>query len=224
MTPGAFDPADHRLHKPCHRQSAQMASQIAEQLLRSLVTAAIPHVSTMNGTTTMTYTRLEQEFLEDHRHLTRGFQSLIDAVERNDVERCRRDASELDCIAGPHIEFEEHVLYPRVRNARGDELGTRLLREHQVARSALLFLESRGTEPLNPADRARVLEQLRVGLEHAVTCGTLLNHLTVLDDTEQDEMLKRLHEFKSNNMRWTELSGQVPATVAGSTTPTSVPH
>lgn len=168
----------------------------------------------------MTYTRLEQEFLEDHRHLTRGFQSLIDAVEHNDVERCRHDADELDRVAGPHIEFEEHVLYPRLRKERGDELGARLLREHQVARSAILFLESRGTEPLNPSDRARVLEQLRVGLEHAVTCGTVLSHLTVLDDSEQVEMLKCLHEFRSHNMRWTELSGHVPATVADPTTPT----
>ncbi len=105
----------------------------------------------------MSNSRLEQEFLNDHRHLTQGLQSLIDAIEQNDVAQSQEIAHELNIVAGPHIEFEEHLLYPRVRQARGTEFSARLLQEHQVARSALLFLESHGDTPLSTEDRARVL-------------------------------------------------------------------
>ena len=159
----------------------------------------------------MSWTKLEQQFVDDHRHLTQGFQSLIESVEKNDTARCRRDADELDRVAGPHIKFEELVLYPKVRQDRGNEMASRLLREHQVGRSAIAFLESHTGDSLSPVDRARVLEQLRVGLDHAVTCGTLLSHLTVVSKPEQTEMLNQLQEIKKQQTRWTELDGPLPA-------------
>lgn len=160
----------------------------------------------------MSSSRLEQAFLDDHRHLTRGFQALIEAVEQKDVARSKKTADELDRIAGPHIEFEERLLYPRVQQARGSEFSTRLLQEHQVARSAILFLKTHDDTPLSTEDRARVLEQLRVGLDHAVSCGTLLSHLSVLSDSEQAELLQRLEELKAQDLRWTELSGHLSTT------------
>ena len=156
----------------------------------------------------MARTRLEQEFIADHRRLTRAFQRLIRAVERNESHELRAGADELDRIAGPHIEFEEHVLYPRVEDDRGNDFGAKLRREHQVARSALRFLQNRGDAALDADDRARVLEQLRVGLDHAVACGTLLSHLAVLDEAEQENMLDRLQAYRNRKLRWTQLDGE----------------
>lgn len=133
---------------------------------------------------------------------------MIDAVERNDPADMKSRADELDRAAGPHIEFEEHVLYPTVTEDRGKDFGAVLRREHQVARSALLFIREQDDQPLAPAERARVLEQLRVGLEHAVACGSLLSHLTVSDDDEQKKMLNTLEEYRQQNLRWTDLDGQ----------------
>lgn len=155
----------------------------------------------------MPRTTLELEFLADHKKLTQGFQKLIAAVEENSPEETRRLADELDLVAGPHIEFEEHTLYPTVEGARGAEFGKALRREHQVARTALQFLQSQNSSPLSNDDRARVLEQLRVGFDHAVACGSLLSHLTVMTPVEQGEMLATLRSLRTQKLRWTELGG-----------------
>lgn len=157
----------------------------------------------------MPRTQLEQTFIADHRRMTKSFQALIAAVESNDLMAIHSNAAELDRVAGPHIEFEEHVLYPHVEDDRGTDFGATLRREHQVARSALLFLQDHANKSLRPEDRARVLEQLRVGFDHAVACGALLSHLTVLDEAQQAEMLERLQSFRDRQLRWTELDGRL---------------
>ena len=153
----------------------------------------------------MARTALEQEFIEDHQILTSGFQQVIDAVEMNDPKRMRASAESLDKSAGPHMQFEEQVLYPQVGQNRGDGFEQSLLREHQVARSAILFLTDHDDSPLAAADRARVLEQLRIGLDHAISCGALLSHVTVASEERQQEMLGELREFRRKGTRWTEL-------------------
>lgn len=155
----------------------------------------------------MPRTTLETEFLADHKKMTRGFRDLIKALEADELSEAFRLAEELDFAAGPHIEFEEHVLYPEVEGARGDEYGANLRHEHQVARSALRFLLEHGDKPIRAEDKARVIQQLRIGFEHAVACGSLLSHLTVLDDAAQQSMLKKLREYRDQRLRWTELCG-----------------
>jgi len=153
----------------------------------------------------MARTELEKEFIEDHQKLTSSFQKLIGAVELNDPKRMRASAESLDKVAGPHMAFEESVLYPQVGRDRGDGFEQRLLQEHQVARSAILFLTDHSEVPLEPKNRALVLEQLRVGLDHAIACGALLSHITVSSDERQQEMLNELRKLRSKGVRWSEL-------------------
>ncbi len=155
----------------------------------------------------MPRTGLETAFLADHKKLTRGFRDLIKALEADDRAGVTRLTTELDLAAGPHIEFEEHVLYPTVEEERGGAYGDTLRHEHQVARSALCFLLDHADEPLKPEDRARVIQQLRVGFEHAVACGSLLSHITVLDEASQEKMLGKLREYREQKLRWTKLCG-----------------
>lgn len=155
----------------------------------------------------MPRTELETEFLADHKKMTRGFRDLIKALEAHDIPAAKELALKLDLAAGPHIEFEEHVLYPTVEEDRGQEYGETLRQEHQVARSALRFVLEHDDELLRPEDRARVIQQLRVGFEHAVSCGSLLSHLTVLDPESQAQMLNTLKEYRERKLRWTELCG-----------------
>ncbi|MFK7818706.1 MAG: hemerythrin domain-containing protein [Planctomycetaceae bacterium] len=155
----------------------------------------------------MPRTELETEFLADHKKLTRGFRDLIEAVETDDRLAINRLTTELDLVAGPHIEFEEHVLYPTVEAERGTDYGKTLRHEHQVARSALRCLLDHADKPLPSEDRAKVVQQLRIGFEHAVACGSLLSHLTVLDESSQTKMLDKLRSYREQKLRWTELSG-----------------
>lgn len=155
----------------------------------------------------MPRTELETEFLADHKKMTRGFRDLIESLEADDMPAAQKLALELDLAAGPHIEFEEHVLYPTVEEDRGQDYGDHLRHEHQVARSALRFVLDHSDKPLEAEDRARVIQQLRIGFEHAVSCGSLLSHLTVLDPDSQERMLNVLKRYREQKLRWTELCG-----------------
>jgi hemerythrin-like domain-containing protein len=57
---------------------------------------------------------LERTFVEDHKHLTRGFSEILKALDADDWERASHLADELDRLVGSHIEFEERFLYPEV--------------------------------------------------------------------------------------------------------------
>lgn len=98
----------------------------------------------------MARTELEREFIEDHQKLTSGFRKVIDAVELNDPQKMQAAAESLDKVAGPHVHFEETVLYPKVGRDRSDGIEKKLLQEHQVARSAILFLADHGEARWNP--------------------------------------------------------------------------
>ena len=149
---------------------------------------------------------LERAFVEDHRRLTRGFARLLEALQQEDDERAVQIADELDRQAGPHIEFEEHVLYPHVAETRGEQFVGRLYREHRTAFEAVRFLLERREHPqLTPEERAKLKEQVQTGLEHAISCGTLLSHLTVLDADRQAELLKQLEAYRRRGHRWLEV-------------------
>ena len=156
----------------------------------------------------MSRSELEQEFLGDHRKMTRAFRDLIDVVTKNDVDQIRALATHLNQIAGPHIAFEESILYPTVDRNVGDNLSQEFRREHNTARAAIAQLVQQ-TEPLSPAERKRVLQQLQVGFDHAVSCGSLLSHLTVATADEQQDMLQRLQDYREQQCLWTE-AGRTP--------------
>ena len=50
---------------------------------------------------------LGEAFVEDHQHLTRGLNHLLEALRNENFQEAAWIAEELDTIAGPHIQFEE---------------------------------------------------------------------------------------------------------------------
>lgn len=151
---------------------------------------------------------LTQAFLEDHREMTRRIAGLLDALKQDDCETAFQLAEELDRVAGPHLEFEEEAFYPLLIEARGREFVERLYHEHAEGRKAieaLLALKKTG-EPLGTAQREEVLQGVQTALDHAGTCGTLLSHVSVLDDVRQAELLEKLQEARQRRHRWTELA------------------
>ena len=83
---------------------------------------------------------LGEAFVEDHQHLTRGLNNILQALHRSDLQKAARMAGELDVLAGPHIQFEEEVLYPKVAKAQGEEFVNGLYHEHQLGKDALKIL------------------------------------------------------------------------------------
>lgn len=152
----------------------------------------------------MARSELEKEFLGDHRKMTRAFRDLIAAVEKNEVVEMREIANRLNRIAGPHIAFEEATLYPLVDHNTNENASADFLDEHDTARDAVVNLIKQ-TEPLNDTDKASILGQLQTGFDHAISCGSLLSHLTVASPEEQHAMLAQLQGLREQQCLWTDV-------------------
>lgn len=149
---------------------------------------------------------LKDAFIEDHQTLTRGLSRLVKLVEEESYEEASRVARELDEAAGPHIEFEEKSFYPEVRKTRGQAYVDNLYDEHRSGLEAVRTLSklAAGKVP-DASEREQLLVDLRRALDHAVSCGTLLSHVTALPDEEQEAFLAELERYRDLGHRWTEL-------------------
>jgi hemerythrin-like domain-containing protein len=151
-------------------------------------------------------TELVQTFLEEHRTLMRGLSEILQKVESEDFIGAGNQADELDQMAGPHIQFEEEVLYPEVGRAQGRELERQLRDEHSTIRRAIQrLLQVDEAQASDSRFRAELAIALRTGIRHAESCGTLISHLEELSMKQQKEAFGRLVQLRAQGHRWTEL-------------------
>ncbi len=145
-----------------------------------------------------------QAFLTDHRKFMKLLRDVEAALRAGDVERARSLGLMLDETAGPHIAFEEEVLYPALA-ARTSEntFVASLYDEHQSIRAALASLLD--TPEPSPARQRELQQAFAEGLSHAEHCGTLVSQLSALDDVDQEEALDELKQWRTSGVRWTEL-------------------
>lgn len=146
---------------------------------------------------------IETEFLKDHKQLMRGISSLLKVLQDDQWPEASKLADELDRQAGPHIEFEERVLYPAIARRRGEAYATQLFREHGIIRKALKKLCQ--PHALSEADRSEVVRSLKVGLRHSESCGSLFSYLGSLDSTARQRAARDLVRFRADSKRWTDL-------------------
>jgi hypothetical protein len=151
-------------------------------------------------------TTLKDAFIEDHQTLTRGLSRLLELVRQGEFDEASRAARELDRAAGPHIEFEENAFYPEVRKTRGEAYVDNLVDEHHSGLEAVRSLSKLepGDVP-EAAERDRLVLDLERVLDHAVSCGTLLSHVTSLPEDEQERFLAELERYRELAHKWTEL-------------------
>ena len=150
-----------------------------------------------------------EEFLDDHRQMTRLLARLDEALERHQLHGAQQLAGELNCIAGPHIDFEEHVLYPLVGLSRDPQFVEQLYREHQSVREAIEQLLYLDADCLTDVVIAELRSKLAVGLDHAKSCGTLVSHLAALPRNEQKQALAKLQTTRRTGRLWTELPERI---------------
>jgi Hemerythrin HHE cation binding domain len=149
---------------------------------------------------------LAAAFVTDHRLITRRLNRLRKAVRRDDLPAARRIAAELDRLAGPHIQFEEEVLYPHIGRILGEAYAVQLYHEHDAGRTALGRITRPGRPgAFSPAEREELERLLDTAVEHAGTCATLVSHLSEVPPQDQAEMHSRLLAARRDPLRWTEL-------------------
>ncbi len=146
---------------------------------------------------------LEAEFLADHQLLTTGLRDVGEAVMASELVAARRFADHLDRCAGPHIDFEEHALYPALAGPLGTEFVAQLYREHDLGRTALEQLRDckDGAEP----DWIELHSQLRIVMNHVLSCGTLLSHTGAFTAEQRQQLLVELQRARHHQVRWTQV-------------------
>lgn len=140
--------------------------------------------------------------------MTRGFWQLRKKLEAGDMPAALTIVQEINRRVGPHIEFEERVFYPLLRDVLGDEYVDRLYREHRIGKRIIeevLALEEAGT--LDDDHLQDLLERTKLTLDHAVSCGTLLSHVDALAAKRQEELLRSLMRCRDRGRLWSELGG-----------------
>jgi hypothetical protein len=145
-----------------------------------------------------------EAFLVDHKKFMRLLRDVSVALEEGDTELARQLARELDHVAGPHIAFEERVLYPALDVAIADRSFVRtLFQEHEQIVQALARLLD--TQQLDARAVDELKSAFRAGLAHAEHCGTLISRLSALDEAEQREALDKLTRLRTSGLTWTKL-------------------
>lgn len=149
--------------------------------------------------------QLIAEFLKDHQQFSRLLYQIQKLLESGEIEKAKQRARELDQLAGPHIQFEERELYPRlsVLGARNvtEEM---LVHQHHDALDALQQLIDLQEE--EPESISQIKSGFEGALRHAEHCGSLISLMTLLDDNEQTQALQTLLDLRVNGKRWTELN------------------
>ena len=149
---------------------------------------------------------LLRAFHADHRAMTQSLYALLQAVKERDLARAIELAEQVDCVAGPHIAFEEEHFYPLLREPLGDAFVRQLYEEHAAGRSAVETLrECSNPEQLDPSTISRVEEQLEIAVQHARSCGTLASRLSGLEPTRAARLLRELDALRDQQRCWTDL-------------------
>ena len=148
-------------------------------------------------------TILKNEFLSDHQQMTRLLVQLHRALVDGDRLLAKKLAVELDQHVGPHIQFEETVLYPLVAKSLGTEFSKQLYSEHSDIKRAVRYLVTTDQPTQISIDTLEELKNdLDTGVKHAESCGTLLSYLTNLPEKETTSALKQLRDLRKANRRW----------------------
>lgn len=153
--------------------------------------------------TTTSQNTVVQEFLEDHKQFMRLLHDVGIALGDRDLPRAQALAEQLDAVAGPHIAFEESVLYPAVeRGTRDPAFVKSLYQEHGMIVQALSRLIQ--DRELDESSLQQITTAFRQGLGHAEHCGTLVSRLAALDENEQQIALKKLRQLRKTGGKWTQ--------------------
>ncbi len=145
-----------------------------------------------------------QAFLADHQQFMKLLYEVGAALNAGDVERARQLGAELDRVAGPHIAFEESVLYPAIDKQTQDRsFVPRLYDEHTSIVRALSKLLATGE--VDQQGLGELQTAFAEGLGHAEHCGTLISRLSALDPVDQQQALDELHRLRASNQKWTQL-------------------
>ncbi len=147
-----------------------------------------------------TQTPLVEEFLADHKQMSRLLYEALAAIKQGNISLARELAVRLNYVSGPHIQYEEMELYPRLKDHYGAVSEEGLIQEHHEIAAGIRSLVQ---DPVDdPSDLDEAERRLQIGLNHAEHCGSLVSVLAGLTDEEQAASLVVLRELRNQQRSW----------------------
>lgn len=133
------------------------------------------------------------EFRNDHRFVMRTLIEILKRLDARDFAGARELWEELDKATGPHMEFEEQYLYPKLTQLLGEARVNELLAAHQGA-AEIIYNSKRilSKEVVSDEEVGQIREWVKIFFQHAADCEGTALLAEALGEEQIDELGKQL--------------------------------
>ncbi|MDQ4108099.1 MAG: hemerythrin domain-containing protein [Actinomycetota bacterium] len=159
--------------------------------------------------------RFAEGFRNEHRAARDIFLGIGEALRRRDPATIGELMAQADAGIGPHMRYEEEVMYPALAPLYGQDYVERMLEDHDRAYGvAGRLMELASHDPITDGDIEEGNRIIQGLLPHVTDCDGLVLAIEVLPSERQRELFEaRDHALAEGltMMQWGERRGRPPA-------------
>jgi len=159
-------------------------------------------------TTTTTQSDLQEfteGFRDEHRAGRDTFLAIGDALRARDTARIGELMGQANTLIGPHMQYEEQVMYPELTVLFGDEYVERMLADHDRAFTVASTLMGIASKPqITDADINAGNTAIQHLLPHVTDCDGLVLAIEVLPADGQQRIFAARHRAFEEGMTMME--------------------
>jgi len=161
----------------------------------------------MTSTTTQSdLVEFTEGFRNEHRAGRDTFLSIAQALQARDSARINELMGRANALIGPHMQYEEQVMYPELAVLFGDEYVERMVADHDRAFAVASTLMEIAAKPeISDADIEVGNTAIRHLLPHVTDCDGLVLAVEVLPADAQQRIFAARHrafEEGTTMMEW----------------------
>jgi hypothetical protein len=156
--------------------------------------------------------RFTEGFRNEHREARDIFLGIGEALGRRDQATIAELMGKADAGIGPHMRYEEEVMYPALAPLYGDEYVEKMLADHDRAFGvAGRLMELASHDPITDEDVEEGNRIIRGLLPHVTDCDGLVLAIEVLPEERQRELFAARDRALADGltmMQWGERRGR----------------
>jgi hypothetical protein len=158
--------------------------------------------------------RFTEGFRNEHRGARDAFLGMAQALRDRDPSRIPALMDAANKGIGPHMQYEEEVMYPALSTLYGDDYVTRMLEDHDRAFGvAGRLMEIASHDPITDGDVEDGERLIQGMLPHVTDCDGLVLAIEVLPEATQRKLFAARDRALAEGltmMEWGERRGRSP--------------
>ena len=163
----------------------------------------------MTTTTQSDLQEFTDGFRNEHRAGRDTFLAIGQALRVRDTARIGELMGQANTLIGPHMQYEEEVMYPELAVLFGDEYVTRMLADHDEAFSLAGTLMEIASKPeISDADATAGNEAIWHLMHHATDCDGLVLAIEILPEDAQRRIFDARHRSMAEGITMMEWGNQ----------------